>query len=96
MATSTIIESYDEIMKSYDPSKYETNPRLSRFEYAKIIGMRTEQLARSTPAYVNTKGLRDPREIAVEELKQRKIPFMVARRLPNGKVEYWKLEDMIF
>lgn len=92
---SSVIESYDDILRSYDTSKYETKPRLSRFEYAKIIGMRTEQLARGTPAYVNTKGLNDPRSIAVEELKQRKLPFMVARRLPNGKVEYWKLEDMI-
>jgi len=33
-------------------------------------------------------------DIVIEELKQKKIPFIIKRRVGNS-VEYWKLEDLI-
>ena len=32
--------------------------------------------------------------IAVEELKSKKIPFIIRRPIPNGGNEFWKLEDL--
>ena len=32
--------------------------------------------------------------IAEEELKQKRIPFIIRRPLPNGGSEYWKLQDL--
>ena len=32
--------------------------------------------------------------IAEEELKQKKIPFIIRRPLPNGASEYWKVKDL--
>ena len=29
-----------------------------------------------------------------EELKQKKIPFIIRRPLPNGKSEYWDINDL--
>ena len=37
----------------------------------------------------------DELDIANEELKHRKIPFILERIIGNKK-EYWKLEDMIY
>jgi DNA-directed RNA polymerase I, II, and III subunit RPABC2 len=37
----------------------------------------------------------DPYEIALQELVERKLPFMIARTMPNGQKEYWKLKDMV-
>ena len=28
------------------------------------------------------------------ELKEKKIPFIIQRPLPNGNAEYWALEDL--
>ena len=35
----------------------------------------------------------DELDIATEELKQRKIPFIIERKVGNTS-EYWKLEDL--
>jgi len=32
--------------------------------------------------------------IAKIELKQKKLPFIIQRPLPNNTFEYWKLEDL--
>ena len=32
--------------------------------------------------------------IALKELEQKKIPFIIQRPLPNGKSEYWRLRDL--
>jgi DNA-directed RNA polymerase I, II, and III subunit RPABC2 len=33
--------------------------------------------------------------IAHEELNQKKIPFIIKRRLPDGTFEYWRIIDLI-
>jgi len=87
-----IQESYDEVLKNYDASKNTSRNILSKYEKAKIIGLRLEQLARG--AVPTAKG-RDIREIALAELEQRTLPFLVVRVLPNNIKEYFKIEDMI-
>jgi DNA-directed RNA polymerase subunit K/omega len=57
--------------------------------------MRLEQIARGAHAYVDTTGITNIRDIVLKELEERKIPFMLGRTLPNGKKEYYRLEDMI-
>ena len=32
--------------------------------------------------------------LATMELKQKKIPFIIRRPLPNGKNEYWDINDL--
>ena len=32
--------------------------------------------------------------IALQELKEGKIPFIIRRPLPNGASEYWKINDL--
>ena len=32
--------------------------------------------------------------IAEMELKEKKIPFIIKRPMPNGGSEYWKLQDL--
>jgi DNA-directed RNA polymerase I, II, and III subunit RPABC2 len=90
------MEDYNDIMARYDPNKNKTKNVLSKYERTKIIGIRAEQLQRS--AIPNVEFDPDnyvPLEIAKRELEERKIPFMVVRKLPNGVKEYWKLDDMI-
>ena len=90
---SILTDSFEEI--SYDSSRNISRNILSKYEKAKIVGLRLEQLARGAPSTINTNGLKTVREIVLAELEQRNIPFMIVRILPSGAKEYWKLEDMI-
>lgn len=95
--TATVIEDYNDILKSYDPSSNRTNNILSKYEKVKIIGIRAEQIQRGAQPFITIdKNVPfDARNIAKEELKAGKIPFMIARKLPDGKIEYWRLDDMM-
>lgn len=94
---SKIIEDYKDIIKAYNPKLNITNNILSKYEKTKIIGLRMEQLARQAEPYVDVDTTKpfDPFEISQRELRERKIPFMICRTLPNGIKEYYRLEDMI-
>ncbi len=37
----------------------------------------------------------DPLAIAMKELKERKIPLIIRRYLPDGSFEDWKLSELI-
>ena len=99
MATKKIdaMEDFNDIMRKYDPTKNKTKNILTKYERVKIVGLRSEQLQRGADPYVEVDHSKDfnPRDIATEELRQRKLPFMIKRPLPDGTSEYWRLDDMI-
>ena len=92
---STIINSDKEMEKIINDEKKITMPFLSKYEKARVIGLRTQQLASGSKPLINTKGLNSNLEIAEEELKQKKIPFIIKRRLPNNKFEHWNINSLI-
>lgn len=91
-----LFEDFSDMIKNYDPSKNISRNVMSRYELAKVIGMRLEQLARGAPPYidVNKHKVKNIREIALLELKHKKLPFLISRTLPNGNKEYWKIDDL--
>lgn len=96
MTNSKIVEDFEDIMKVYNPKTNVTRNVLTRYEKTKIIGMRLEQIARGAKPYVNVpKEMTNIRDIVLMELEQKKIPFMIARNLPNGTKEYWRIDDMM-
>ena len=36
----------------------------------------------------------DNYNIAEQEIREKKLPFIIKRPMPNGGCEYWKLEDL--
>lgn len=95
MSSSIVQDSFDDIMAKYDPSKNETRNILSKYEKAKLLGLRQEQLARGAEAMVDTRKYTNIVDIAQRELQERTMPLMIMRVLPGGVKEYWKLEDMV-
>tara|TARA_B110000285_G_C14792085_1_gene453483 strand:- start:150 stop:464 length:315 start_codon:yes stop_codon:yes gene_type:complete len=88
-------ENYMDLYKNYDISKNISDPILTKYEYAKILGMRAQQLATGTePLIVVTVDLDNVILIAEEELRQRKTPFIIKREIGIDKYEYWKIEDL--
>ena len=49
----------------------------------------------NAPVMVETQGETDPLKIAAMELKDRKIPIIVRRYLPDGSFEDWPINDLL-
>ena len=47
------------------------------------------------PVMVELEGETDPLQIAMKELKQRKIPIMIRRYMPDGSHEDWGIDELI-
>ncbi len=74
---------------------HKTYPFITKYEYARVIGMRSKQLNNGADPFVKVdRGMIDGYTIALKEMEEKKIPFIIARPMPNGGREYWKLQDL--
>jgi DNA-directed RNA polymerase I, II, and III subunit RPABC2 len=74
---------------------HKTYPFITKYEYARVVGMRAKQLNNGADPFVKVdRGMIDGYTIALKEMEEKKIPFIIARPLPNGGREYWKLQDL--
>jgi len=87
------IISYDDIIKKNKNIKKKTVPFLNKFERARLIGVRIQQLSSGAQPKICTNGFNSIKDIVEEELIQRKIPLIIKRILPNGESEEWRLEE---
>ncbi|KAJ1673838.1 subunit common to RNA polymerases I, II, and III [Spiromyces aspiralis] len=72
-----------------------TTPFLTKYERARILGTRALQISMNAPVMVELDGETDPFEIAQKELREKKIPFVIRRYLPDGSYEDWRVQDLI-
>ncbi|OMH84013.1 DNA-directed RNA polymerases I, II, and III subunit RPABC2 [Zancudomyces culisetae] len=72
-----------------------TTPYMTKYERARILGTRALQLSLSAPVMVELEGESDPLEIAAKELREKKIPLIIRRYLPDGSYEDWRVQDLI-
>lgn len=85
-----------EIMNNYDPSKNTSSNIMNKFEKTTILGKRATQIAYGADALFDVPPtMSSVIEIAEEELRLKKTPYILERDLGNGKKEYWKIADMI-
>ena len=69
-------------------------PTLTRFERARIMGARALQLSLGAPVFIEIpKNATSSLEIAMEELKQRVIPIVIKRTLPNGDYQHLPIDQ---
>lgn len=80
--------------KDYDIKKNKTEPIMNKYEYTQILGLRVQQIERGAEPLIKvTEDLNTPQLIAEEELRQRKTPFILKRKV-GDVYEYWKIEDL--
>lgn len=72
-----------------------TSPRMTKFEKAYILGVRASQLSMNAPPLVDIGDLTSAYEIATKELTEKKIPFILRRKLPCNFYEDWNIKDLI-
>lgn len=90
------IVSVEESYNNYYTKEKTTSPLLTKFERAKLLGIRAEMIsAGNPPLVVVPRGVDNAYEIALLELNEKKIPLIIRRRLPNGNVEDWRIEELI-
>lgn len=80
--------------KVIDPL-HKTHPVLTKYEKAKILGIRCNQINSGCPAFIDvSENEIDGYNIAEKELYAKKNPFIIKRPLPNGTNEYWYVNDL--
>ncbi|XBW35261.1 hypothetical protein QEN19_000826 [Hanseniaspora menglaensis] len=72
-----------------------TTPYMTKYERARILGTRALQISMNAPVFVTLEGETDPLKIAMKELKEKKIPLVIRRYLPDGSFEDWSVEELI-
>lgn len=75
---------------------HKTMPILTKYEKARILGLRASQINNGAQIFVKPKMKTfNGYLIAIQELEEKKIPFIIKRPLPmGGGCEYWKLDDL--
>jgi DNA-directed RNA polymerase subunit K/omega len=92
--TGRDFHSLTQLLKEYSELKkhYRTSPYLSKFEKTRILSERAQQITNGAPIFVEGE-FTDTYSIAVKELEERKLPFIIRR--PYGNTyEYWKVRDL--
>lgn len=73
---------------------HKTLPYLTKYEKARILGIRTTQLNSGAKPFIKVpENILNSYIIAEMELKQKKLPFIIRRPIGNS-FEYWKVEDL--
>jgi len=101
----SILQNYDEILSMTKVVRnadgiiidklHRTIPYLTKYEKARILGQRAKQINSGAYPFVKVpETVIDGYIIAEMELKQKRIPFIIRRPLPNGGSEYWKVQEL--
>lgn len=72
-----------------------TTPYMTKYERARVLGTRALQISMNAPVLVDLEGESDPLQIAIKELREKKIPLIVRRYLPDGYYEDWSCEELL-
>jgi DNA-directed RNA polymerase I, II, and III subunit RPABC2 len=87
------ILTFENVISEINNKPKKTIPFLTKFEKARIMGVRLQQLAYGAKPRISIEGLNSIQEIVQQELIQRKIPFIIRRTLPNNSYEDWRMEE---
>ena len=68
---------------------------MTKYERARVLGTRALQISMNAPALVDTEKITDPLQIAMKELREKKIPFVIRRYLPDGSYEDWSIDELV-
>lgn len=101
----SVLQNYDEILSMTKVVRnsdgiivdklHRTIPYLTKYEKARILGQRAKQINSGAYPFVKVpENVIDGYIIAEMELKEKRIPFIIRRPIPNGGSEYWKVHDL--
>lgn len=93
-----LIEEFDDLKATYQSMMIhrdrKTIPILSKYERTRVVGERAIQISMGSPPLVEVGNLENPVDIAEKELREKKIPYIIKRVLPNGLIELWRVDEL--
>lgn len=83
------------LMEDYENMKqtYKTKNILTKYEKTKVLSERTSQINDGSQIFIDKDKFNNAYNIALEEFKLKKIPFIIKRPYGNH-FEYWKITDL--
>ena len=75
-------------------------PWMTRYEFNQLIGLRAMHLSKGAPPFVelpddfSIKSNIEFREIAIRELKEGRMPYIIERPMPDKTFEYWPVNTL--
>ena len=93
-----LIEEFDDLKATYQSMitsrDRKTIPILSKYERTRVVGERAIQISMGAPPLVEVGNLENPVDIAEKEVREKKIPYIIKRVLPNGLIELWSVDEL--
>jgi|688.fasta_scaffold1263820_1 DNA-directed RNA polymerase I, II, and III subunit RPABC2 len=93
-----LTEEFDDLKATYQSMlihrERKTIPILSKYERTRVVGERAIQISMGSPPLVEVGNLENPVDIAEKELREKKIPYIIKRVLPNGLIELWRVDEL--
>lgn len=80
-------------LEAHDPNEPEQHQRMTKYEYARLKGVRTEQLQRGAIPFVAYTDSDDATSIYRREFIQGCLPFKIERKLPDGRSVFYRVRD---
>ncbi len=95
---TNVVEDVLKVVEHLNDTKI-SKPIMTIYEFDKIIALRTQQIASGAPLFIDNittdvKSNMELRLIALKELIEGRLPFMIERKLPNNKKEYYRVRDL--
>ena len=93
-----LVEEFDDLKATYQSMinrrERKTIPILSKYERTRVVGERAIQISMGAPPLVEVGNLENPVDIAEKELREKKIPYIIKRVLPNGLIELLSVDEL--
>lgn len=78
-----------------DDPLHRSIPILTKYEFTRLVGIRSKQINDGAKPFIEVDpSIIDGYTIALMEIRQKKFPCYIKRPKPNGKTEFWKLQDL--
>jgi DNA-directed RNA polymerase subunit K/omega len=96
--SKVVFDDYNKVIASLDKEKI-SKPIMTKYEFDQVISLRANQLALGSPAFVTIQGMTiksnmEFRQVALKELQEGKLPYILKRPLPNNRYEYYRIADL--
>ena len=95
------IDDVSKIKDLLDKEDKISKPIMTIYEFDKIMGMRTQQLASGAQPFINMGAGKlvidsnmELRNIALQELEEGRLPYIIERILSNKRKEYYRVCDL--
>jgi len=88
----------DDVLKNTDVKRI-SDPYFTKYEYTTLLACRAQQIAEGAIPLVSITefNTNDPKfiwKVSEREILERKLPYIVKRKLPNGQIEFWPVSEL--